>query len=111
MWLYLVFLHGRFWQVAPKLRDQQTLIAREWPHVAVVVPARNEAAVIAESIQSLLQQDYPGPLHVFLVDDDSSDSTAATALVAAESCGRIDRLTLVTGAALPPGWSGKVWAM
>ena len=44
--------------------------------MVAVVPARNEADVIAHSIGSLLAQDYPGPFRVILVDDDSDDGTA-----------------------------------
>ena len=47
------------------------------------MPARNEAETIAESIGSLLRQDYPGAWTVILVDDDSSDGTADIAAGAA----------------------------
>lgn len=46
--------------------------------VSVVVPARNEAQNISNLLQSLLQQDYPHELYeIIVVDDDSSDNTAA----------------------------------
>ncbi len=47
-----------------------------WPSVAVVIPARNEADGIAETIGSLLRQDYAGAFTIILVDDDSNDGTA-----------------------------------
>ena len=47
--------------------------------MVAVVPARNEADVIARSIGSLLAQDYPGAFRVVLVDDDSDDGTADAA--------------------------------
>ena len=50
-----------------------------WPEVVAVIPARDEADVIARSIGSLLAQDYPGSFRVLLVDDSSSDGTAAIA--------------------------------
>src|SRR5438309_8511874 len=49
---------------------------RSWPAVAAVIPARNEADVVAESLGSLLRQDYPGPLTIILVDDQSRDGPA-----------------------------------
>jgi hopene-associated glycosyltransferase HpnB len=58
----------------------------------------------------LLDQDYPGAFSVILVDDQSSDGTAAIALRAAEMRGASDRLTIVYGQALPAGWMGKTWA-
>src|SRR5579862_3233303 len=73
------------------------------PPVAVVIPARNEAALIGKAIGSLLAQDYPGPLHIILVDDHSTDGTADVV--------RDPRVTAVRAADLPAGWTGKVWAM
>ena len=49
---------------------------RAWPRVTAVIPARNEAEGIAESIGSLARQDYPGAFSIVLVDDDSDDDTA-----------------------------------
>src|SRR5262249_11935283 len=61
--------------------------------------------VIARSIASLAQQDYPGPFRVVLVDDGSDDGTAAAALAVGGP-----RLEVLRGSALPAGWTGKVWA-
>jgi hopene-associated glycosyltransferase HpnB len=79
--------------------------------VTAVVPARDEADVIDASISSLLSQDYPGVYRVILVDDDSSDGTAAVARAAAERLGQAARLEVLGGAPLPGGWTGKLWAM
>jgi cellulose synthase/poly-beta-1,6-N-acetylglucosamine synthase-like glycosyltransferase/spore germination protein YaaH/peptidoglycan/xylan/chitin deacetylase (PgdA/CDA1 family) len=45
--------------------------------VTVIVPAYNEEKVIAKTVGSLLEQDYPGPLRIVVVDDGSPDGTAA----------------------------------
>jgi len=74
------------------------------PDVDIIVPARDEAATIGAAIGSLLAQDYPGRLGVVLVDDNSTDGTAASAGAAAN-------LRIIRGAAKPPGWSGKLWAL
>jgi len=103
-WLYLVLLHGRFWQAGPVLPTAAPSLA---PAVAVVVPARDEAAVVARAVGSLLRQDYAGTLQVVLVDDASADATAAIAQALPDS----ERLTVVAGAARPPGWAGKLWAV
>ena len=78
-----------------------------WPSVTAVVPARDEADVVARSIGSLLAQDYPGAFRVVLVDDQSSDGTAeiARGLPGAE------RLEVLAGGAPPRGWVGKMWAV
>ncbi len=103
-WAWLLALHGRFWQSGPALAPMRPAYA---PPVAIVVPARDEAAVIARSLCSLLEQDYPGPLHIVLVDDGSADGTAriARALPGAE------RLTIIPGRPRPAGWVGKLWAV
>jgi hopene-associated glycosyltransferase HpnB len=77
------------------------------PPVAIVVPARDEAAGIAQAIGSLLAQDYPGPFRVVLVDDNSTDATAAIA----RALPGAERLTVIAGAPRPTGWAGKLWAV
>jgi hopene-associated glycosyltransferase HpnB len=83
-----------------------------WPSVVAIIPARDEADMIARSVGSLLRQDYPGPFSVVLVDDQSTDGTADAALAAAKAAApAADRLQIVTGAGPPPGWTGKLAAM
>jgi len=103
-WLYLVAFHGRFWRSSPVL---DAGVPSGGAKVAVVVPARNEAEHIRQSIGSLLAQDYPGELSILLVDDNSADGTAG---IAASLDGG-DRLTIIHGEPLPPGWTGKLWAV
>jgi hopene-associated glycosyltransferase HpnB len=78
-----------------------------------VVPARDEAPFIEATIRSLLAQDYTGPCHVILIDDNSSDGTGAIAGSLAPAPGQANgkRLTVLTGAPRPAGWSGKLWAV
>jgi hopene-associated glycosyltransferase HpnB len=75
-----------------------------------VVPARNEADNIAQSVTSLLGQDYPA-LSLIAVDDDSSDGTADVARRAAVAHGAEAKLTIVDSRTLPAGWTGKLWAV
>lgn len=107
IWLYLIGARGKFWRIAPA--EAPTLGFASAPRVAVIVPARNEADLIGQTIQSLLAQDYPGPLHIFVVDDQSSDETAAVVRDAAAEHG--DRLTIIASVPLPAGWTGKMWAL
>ena len=82
--------------------------SRTAPQVAVIVPARNEAANIGPCIASLSAQEYPPDcLTLIVVDDDSSDETAA---IVAGLAKQDDRITLLRTAPLPPGWKGKVHA-
>jgi hopene-associated glycosyltransferase HpnB len=111
VWLYLIIARGGFWRAS--VRDDQDSAGepRSWPRVVAVVPARNEAEVIAESLGSLLNQNYPGSFAVILVDDQSTDDTAAIGHAAAARAQAQDRLAVLRGMPLPPGWAGKLWAM
>jgi len=107
VWVYLIAGRGDFWLAAE--RDDGGPAPAVWPAVTAVIPARDEAEGVGETIASLLRQDYPGPFSVILVDDQSTDGTAEVARQAA--AGATDRLTVLPGAALPTGWTGKLWAM
>ena len=110
IWLYLLAARGAFW-LCTERDNWQPVRLPVWPRVVAVVPARNEAQIIADSIGSLLKQDYPGAWTVILIDDDSSDGTAAIAHGAAAAIAREDRLRVVTSRGLPAGWTGKLWAL
>jgi hopene-associated glycosyltransferase HpnB len=110
IWIYLIGFRGGFWRSAERLEQPPTASAA-WPAVSAIVPARDEAEVIAESLASLLAQDYPGPLTVTLVDDHSADATAAIARQTAAASADPVRFRLLSAAALPPGWTGKLWAL
>jgi len=107
-WGYLLLCRGGFWRARERL-DSAPAFGGPWPAVTALVPARNEAAVIGESVARLLVQDYPGPFRVIVVDDQSEDETAATAQAAA--AGRPHLLSVAGARPLPPGWVGKVWAL
>jgi len=103
-WLYLIAFRGSFWRSTSELPSAKPSGNAK---VAVVVPARDEAESIHSSLASLLAQDYPGNLTIILVDDNSTDGTGQ---IAASLC-TDERLFIVTGKPLAPGWSGKLWAV
>jgi len=106
IWLVLVFAHHGFWLA--RERDTRDLPPEpaQWPAVTAVVPARDEAEVIARSIGSLIAQDYRGAFRIVLMDDSSSDGTGDIA----RGLGS-DRLEVVQGKPLSAGWTGKLWAV
>jgi hopene-associated glycosyltransferase HpnB len=110
VWLYLVVARGGFW-LCRERDDWKSTPPAIWPRVAVVIPARNEALGVGECVASLLRQDYPGEWAVILVDDDSSDGTGDVALRSAAAMGGQARLRVIAGQPLPPGWTGKLWAV
>lgn len=106
IWCWLLVCHGGFWRSAPVLQGHKRPSGKA--KIAVVIPARNEAESIRQTLTSLLAQDYPGKLSILLVDDNSTDGTGeiAHSLASADS-----RLTILQGKPLAPGWSGKLWAV
>jgi hypothetical protein len=72
-----------------------------------VIPARDEEETIGLCLEAALAQRYP-ELEILVVDDGSSDRTAAIVRAHA-ACDR--RLRLIEGEPLPPGWVGKSWAL
>ncbi|MGC9238053.1 MAG: glycosyltransferase [Acidithiobacillus sp.] len=108
-WGVLYLARGRFWRCDERLAAEIAPLSR-WPAVTAVVPARNEAAGIGACVRSILGQDYPGDLRLIVVDDQSSDGTAALAREAAAAVGAAQRLRVLRGRDLPAGWAGKVWA-
>jgi hopene-associated glycosyltransferase HpnB len=109
VWVYLLGFHGGFWLMRERDDVDEPDPRRAWPSVTAVIPARDEARLLSQSLGSLLAQDYPGRFSIVLVDDQSSDGTAAVArsLAAAAKF----NVAVVPGQALPFGWTGKVWAM
>ncbi|MGQ9494591.1 MAG: glycosyltransferase [Anaerolineae bacterium] len=79
---------------------------RSFPHLAVLVPVRNEEGKIESCVRSLLAQDYPD-FEVVLLDDQSSDGSAA---ILRELAQQSERIRVISGEPLPAGWVGKHWA-
>ena len=109
IWLYLLLARGYFWRlsednITPKLFEN-------WPRIVAVIPARNEARTISQAVSSLAQQDYPGEFSIIVVDDQSEDGTAALARQTAAESDTTRSVTVHSVAALPPGWTGKLWAL
>jgi hopene-associated glycosyltransferase HpnB len=103
IWVYLLLARGMFW----RLREVEAAGPPASRRIAVVIPARNEADSIGQTIESLIGQNLSGPFHIFLVDDHSEDGTAASA-------GRFsgpDRLTIIQARPTADGWTGKLWAL
>src|SRR5262245_29464880 len=110
IWLYLICARGGFW-LCRQRDDVLPWPPSQWPRVTAVIPARNEAEGIAESIGSLARQDYRGAFSIILVDDDSEDNTAALAQRAAAGIGGERSFALISSRELAPGWTGKLWAV
>lgn len=107
-WLWLLLCQGFYWRTDVRLPPRRD--PDDWPSVCVVVPARDEAAVLPHSLPSLLAQDYPGRAEVFLIDDGSTDGTGELARELADRHGGLP-LTVASPGPPPVGWTGKLWAV
>jgi len=112
IWLVLTFFWGGFWQLHGFLEGSgRPNPGLSLPSVAAVVPARDEAETIARCVKSLCAQNYAGEFRVIVVDDHSEDNTAALATEAAIQAEAEQRVEVLRGESLPPGWTGKLWAL
>ena len=87
------------------LEPAQPPLPNRVPRIAVIVPARDEAANISRCLMSLVEQSYPASsLRIIIVDDHSSDATLAIATALAQ---KYPQLTVLRSPPLPPHWVGK----
>src|SRR6267154_2744476 len=105
IWAWLLVGRGAFWRSGPVLGAAHPTRRLK---VTVVIPARDEAEHIADSLRSLLIQQFNGELKIVLVDDNSSDGTGA---LARELAVTDRRLSVLDGELLKTGWTGKMWAV
>jgi len=114
IWIYLLIFRGQFWLADRRLSPTLTADIQSkkyWPSIYAIVPARNEAKLLRLTLSSLLNQDYPGILKIILVDDLSKDNTVNVAKFLAQQGNNFTKLEVISGADLPSGWKGKLWAI
>jgi len=109
-WIYLLFARGNFWRLSTSTWPSTDLaLTTAVPRIAAVIPARNEASFIRSAVESLRYQNYPGDLRIIVVDDHSTDGTKE---VLSRSSEPPDHSVVVLASQpLPPGWTGKMWAL
>jgi chlorobactene glucosyltransferase len=105
------WLAGVGWLIFRAFRQRNALpqlAAQTGGHtsVTIIVPARNESHNLGPCLESLLALQYPEEsLRVIVVDDGSTDDTAAIA--AAFAAKYAPRIMLLRASPLPSGWKGK----
>lgn len=108
IWVILLCFWGGFWRANQRLegwvKDEPERPVNPYPQVGIIIPARNEAEGITQSLRSLVNQDYAGGYSILVIDDHSTDDTATQAQA-------FDGVTVISAQPLPPGWTGKLWAM
>ena len=102
----LIFLITAVSNMGLMVRLRPTSTKVDLSKVSILIPARNEAAVIGRTVSQLLNQSNQN-FELLLLDDGSTDGTAG---VAAEAANGDKRLKIIQGQPLPAGWLGKNWA-
>ncbi len=113
-WLFILFHPARPWDFQPVGDDGEAPPMPpdfQWPPVAVLVPARNEAESLPRTLPALLNQDYAGAFRVHVIDDRSTDGTAEVARKIARAENQTEHLNVVANVTKPDDWMGKVWAL
>jgi hopene-associated glycosyltransferase HpnB len=104
LWVALLLAPWQPWSTRECLEPESGPVERNLCDVTVLIPARNESAVIKRTLSALGNQN--DGLQVILVDDQSSDETASLAALTLGA-----GLLVLKGKPLPSGWTGKLWAL
>ena len=106
-WLWMFVGTVRVVRAVPWLARAAYSPPQTWPKLSIVIPACNEAAALESALGSVLEQDYPD-LEIILIDDRSTDGTAAIVDRMAMTDPRIRAFHVLQ---LPENWLGKVHAL
>jgi len=104
LWFAILLLPWRAWNTREKIDANPRPGAADLSDISVLIPARNEAGHILDTLNALARQG--GGLKAIVIDDCSSDRTADAARQAA-----LENLTVIHGKPRPVSWSGKLWAL
>ncbi|HET6631186.1 MAG TPA: glycosyltransferase [Rhodanobacteraceae bacterium] len=104
LWWCMLLLPWRPWSTCERLPIEPCDLGCDEAalgDVTVLIPARDEAALLPGTLRALAGQ-APG-LRIIVIDDQSADATAALAAAGGAE--------VVPGSPLPAGWTGKLWAL
>ena len=104
LWVGFALLPWGIWRSREVLELAPTKAGEPLEEITTVIPARNEAEVISQTLRSVAAQGTD--LRMILIDDGSDDGTADMARQLAHS-----NLRIIESAPLPEGWGGKLWAL
>jgi hopene-associated glycosyltransferase HpnB len=102
-WIALLIVPWQPWRTVERI-TATTGGRVDLSNVQVLIPARDEAAVLGRTLASLAGQGEG--LVVTVIDDQSEDGTAEVARAS-----DLPGLDVISGAPPPGGWSGKLWAL
>ena len=100
-WWGLVFVPWRPWGTEEQIEAAPHTNTATLDHITVLIPARDEAPLIQNTLDALNKQG--SGLRIIVIDDQSTDGTAEKATQ--------HGATVISGTTPPAGWSGKLWAL
>ncbi|MBI2167486.1 MAG: glycosyltransferase [Candidatus Omnitrophica bacterium] len=109
----LVWL-ARAWRALRALKETPTVemrssgSAQPLPSVSVLIPVKNEEDNIGNCLEGLLRQDFPA-LEIIVTNDHSTDRTPE--ILSEYSRSHPERVKILNAPPVPPGWTGKNWAL
>jgi hopene-associated glycosyltransferase HpnB len=104
IWMSILLLPWRPWSTREFLDADSPASDEDLSDITVLIPARNEEVMIQSTLSALQAQGRD--LNIVVVDDRSTDYTAQTARDFPSK-----KVRVISGQPLPPGWSGKLWAL
>jgi len=104
IWLSILMLPWNPWRTREFLDASSPLPEEDLSDITALIPARNEAEMLKTTLPALRAQGRG--LKIIVIDDQSTDTTTETARRAAG-----EKILVVSGKPVPPGWSGKLWAL
>jgi len=105
LWIAILLLPWQPWRTVERLDPDRTAPGeRDLAGVTAIIPARNEALVIGNTVRAVREQG--SGIQIVVVDDQSTDGTSAIARAAGG-----DNCTVLRAADLPEHWVGKLWAL
>ncbi|MCL2474108.1 MAG: glycosyltransferase [Alphaproteobacteria bacterium] len=107
-WIYLFRFHNSFWLL---LFPEKVSVPTYTPSVDIIVPMRNEAAMLHKTLPALLKQNYSGDWNIILVDDNSTDQSSGVAESIKKNLDKSNKITILKAPPLKAEWLGKVAAM
>ncbi|CAM3767225.1 glycosyltransferase family 2 protein [Alkalicoccus chagannorensis] len=105
-WLLLLFysiltIAGVYY----RLKKRPAPIIESWPSVSILIPAHNEGLVLEDTLKAMQRLTYPGRLEVFVLNDNSTDTTAETAQQFADAFQRMHHIPVPAAVHEPKGKS------
>lgn len=80
-----------------RLKRKKRIMLDRYPSVDVLIPAHNEGKVIGKTLEAMVKLQYPGELHIYVLNDNSEDDTGMIADAFAERFKHVHHIRVPQG--------------